>query len=100
MKFKSINTSTEISNVKVINSLKKGDGKILLGILPYVEEKVSRHITLNISPNELSTDEDLLGDYNIWLDLDIYQAELFGKKILELVENRKEFLNFEMKKVI
>ena len=57
-------------------------------ITTYVEEKQTKHITFNITENNIDTD-----DFNLWLDIDVYQAELLAKKILRLVEDRKEFMS-------
>jgi len=57
-------------------------------VTAYVEEKQTKHITFNITENNIDSD-----NFNLWLDIDIYQAELLAKKILCLVEDRKVFMS-------
>lgn len=87
MKFTAINTNLDITNTIAIEAMMK-KGKIFpLEISAYIEEEnLSRHITLNISP-DIETE-----GFDIWLDLDIYQAELLSRKLQILVSNRKKFL--------
>lgn len=54
----------------------------------YVEESSTKYITINICENKPDSD-----DFNLWLDVDIFQAELFAKKILKLVADRKSYMN-------
>lgn len=54
----------------------------------YAEESSTKYITINICENKLDSD-----DFNLWLDVDIFQAELFAKKILKLVADRKSYMN-------
>lgn len=54
----------------------------------YVEQSGTKYITINICENNLDSD-----DFNLWLDVDIFQAELFAKKILKLVADRKSYMN-------
>jgi len=57
-------------------------------VTAYIEEKQTKHITFNITENNIDSD-----NFNLWLDIDIYQAELLAKKILCLVEDRKVFMS-------
>ena len=92
MKFTSINTNLDITNDIAIKAIKKKEKIFPLEISAYIEEeKLSRHITLNISP-DIETD-----GFDIWLDLDICQAELLAMKIKELCINRRKFLLNKMK---
>ena len=92
MKFTAINTSLDITNDIAIKAIKKKEKIFPLEISAYIEEeKLSRHITLNISP-DIETD-----GFDIWLDLDICQAELLAMKIKELCINRRKFLLNKMK---
>lgn len=87
MRITSINTQISIDNNHVVSKIIKNKCKLNLGLNVYIgEEDFDRHISLNIDDTEVN-------GFDIWLDIDIYQAELLGKKILELVENRKQFLN-------
>lgn len=92
MRFTSINTNLDITDEEIIEAINK-KGKIsFLDICTYIEEEeISRHITFNIC-NDIDK-----GGFDIWIDLDIYQAELFAKNILLLVENRKKFLENKLK---
>ncbi len=56
----------------------------------YVEEKDTKYITLSIS-DEICMYED--NNFDLWLDLDIYQAELLAKKLMILVEDRKKYMS-------
>lgn len=91
MKFTSINTNLDITNDVAIKAIKKKEKIFPLEISAYIEEDFSRHITLNISP-----DIEIDG-FDIWLDLDICQAELLAMKIKELCINRRKFLLNKMK---
>jgi hypothetical protein len=92
MKFTSINTNLDITNKTAIKAINKKDKIFPLEISAYIEEEnFSRHITLNISP-DIETD-----GFDIWLDLDICQAELLAMKIKELCINRRKFLINKMK---
>lgn len=87
MRITSINTQISIDNNHVVSKIIKNKCNLNLGLNVYIgEEDLDRHISLNIDDTEVN-------GFDIWLDIDIYQAELLGKKILELVENRKQFLN-------
>lgn len=65
----------------------KIDSKETLRLNAYVEEKSSRHITIHMSP-----DPERFETFDVWLDIDIYQAEVLGKGILALVEQRKKYI--------
>jgi hypothetical protein len=92
MKFTSINTNLDITNKTAIKAINKKDKIFPLEISAYIEEELfSRHITLNISP-DIETE-----GFDIWLDLDICQAELLAMKIKELCINRRKFLINKMK---
>lgn len=87
MRFTAINTNIGIESERILNEIKKRECKLNLDIVAYIgEEDYDRHITLNICP-EIETN-----GFDIWLDLDIYQAELLAKKLEQLVMNRKRFL--------
>ncbi len=93
MRITTINSTYTITDEKTLENISKGEKIYNLEITAYIEEESrSRHITLNISPNSSITEQ-----VDIWLDIDIYQAELLGKKILQLVENRKEYLEAKLK---
>ena len=88
MKFTTINSLINITQPDVLEKINKGETKIDLTIHPYIEEEsCSRHISLLISRDSSSEQ-----DCDIYLDLDIYQAELLSKKLEQLVWNRKKFL--------
>ena len=91
MKIIPINTTCTITDKKTLEKIDKQEEIYNLEISAYVEESFTRHITLNISP-----DGDHHDGFDIWLDVDIYQAELLGKKILQLVENRKQYLQSKL----
>ena len=84
-KFEPINTAVDIQENIYMKSKKD---KIELVLSAYVEEKSSKYITLNITENIMDAD-----DFNIWLDLDIFQAELLALKLKKLVEDRKMFMS-------
>ena len=93
MKFTTINSLINITQHDVLEEINSGSSKIDLTIHPYIEEEsYSRHITLLIS-RDSSSDQDC----DIYLDLDIYQAELLAHKLHSLVHNRKVFLKSKMK---
>ncbi|WP_016988499.1 hypothetical protein [Flavobacterium sp. ACAM 123] len=88
MRFTTINSKLSIDDENALEKLRKKEGIYPLGISAYIqEESFSRHITLNICP-----DIEING-FDIWLDLDIYQAELLARKIDQLVSNRMAFLD-------
>jgi len=92
MKFTTINSLINITQPDVLEEINSGSSKIDLTIHPYIEEEsYSRHISLLIS-RKLDTDQDC----DIYLDLDIYQAELLAHKLHSLVHNRKVFLKSKM----
>lgn len=84
-KFTPINTAVDIQNETYLKSKKNN---IELCLSAYIEQKGTKYITLNISENLLDSD-----DFNIWLDLDIFQAELLALKLKKLVEDRKMFMS-------
>ena len=84
-KFEPINTAVDIQEETYLKSKNKN---IDLCLSAYIEEKSSRHITINITENLMYCD-----DFNIWLDMDVFQAELLAKKLLLLVEDRKIFMS-------
>ena len=90
MKIIPINTTCTITDKKTLEKIDKQEEIYNLEISAYVEESFTRHITLNISP-DIETE-----GFDIFLDVDIYQAELLGKKILQLVENRKQYLETKL----
>lgn len=80
MRFTAINTSIAIDSKRILKEME-------LGINAYIgEEDIDRHISINICP------DDGINGFDIWMDLDIYQAELLSKKLEQLVWNRKKFL--------
>lgn len=91
MKFTTINSLINITDDNVLGEINKGETHIDLSISAHVEESDTRYITLNIT-RDTTSDED----FDIYLDIDIYQAELFAKKIQSLVNERKLFLKNEM----
>jgi hypothetical protein len=92
MRITTINSTYTITDEKTLENISKGEKIHNLEITAYIEEESrSRHITLNISPNN-----SIIEQVDIWLDVDIYQAELLGKKILQLVENRKQYLEAKL----
>jgi hypothetical protein len=84
-RFTPINTAIDIQEKTYFKSKKD---KIELVLSAYIEEKSSKHITINITEDIMDTD-----DFNIWLDLDIFQAELLSIKLKKLVEDRKYFMS-------
>jgi len=91
MKFTAINTKVDIENDLAIKAITEKTDIFDLEISAYIEEEnYSRHITINISP-DIETD-----GFDIWLDLDIYQAELLAWKLKQLVKNRKQFLESKL----
>ena len=89
MRIKAMNTICTITDKSTLENINKGEQIFDLDISAYIEEDLfSRHITLSICP-----DGDCHDGFDIWLDVDIYQAELLGKKLLQLVENRKKFFD-------
>jgi hypothetical protein len=90
MKIIPINTTCTITDKKTLEKIDKQEKIYNLEISAYVEESFTRHITLNISP-DIETE-----GFDIFLDVDIYQAELLGKRILQLVENRKQYLETKL----
>lgn len=90
MKIIPINTTCTITDKKTLEKIDKQEEIYNLEISAYVEESFTRHITLNISP-DIETE-----GFDIFLDVDIYQAELLGKRILQLVENRKQYLETKL----
>lgn len=91
MKFTSINSLFNITDDRILKGIIKGNESASLSISAYIEEDHTRHITLWIS-SEQTTDDDC----DVYLDLDIYQAELFAKKLQSLVDDRKMFLEKKM----
>ena len=92
MKFTTINSLINITQHDVLEEINSGSSEIDLTIHPYIEEEsYSRHISLLIS-RDSSSDQDC----DIYLDLDIYQAELLAHKLHSLVHNRKVFLKSKM----
>ena len=92
MKFTATNTNLDITNTIAIDAIMKKEKIFPLEISAYIEEEnFSRHISLNISP-DIETE-----GFDIWLDLDICQAELLAMKIKELCINRRKFLLNKMK---
>jgi len=82
-----LNTNLDVCE-EVISLLVEKKYKPEFVITAYVEEKQTKHITFNITENNIDSD-----DFNLWLDIDIYQAELLAKKILCLVAERKKFMS-------
>ena len=96
MKFTTINSLISITQDDVLEKINKGETNIDLTIHTYIEEEsCSRHISLLIS-RDSSSDQDC----DIYLDLDIYQAELLAHKLHSLVHNRKVFLKSKMNEKI
>lgn len=91
MKIIPTNTTCTITDKQTLEKITKGEKIYNLEISACVEESFTRHITLNISP-----DGDYHDGFDIWLDVDVYQAELLGKKILQLVKNRKQYLQSKL----
>ena len=87
MRFTAINTSIAIDSKRILKELETNKCELELGINAVVgEEDIDRHISINICP------DDGINGFDIWMDLDIYQAELLSKKLEQLVWNRKKFL--------
>jgi hypothetical protein len=92
MRITAINTNISIDSKRILKQLKNNKCKLDLGINAYIgEEEFDRHISINVCP------DDSVNGFDIWLDLDIYQAELLSKKLDELVMNRKRFLLDKMR---
>jgi hypothetical protein len=89
MRIKAINTAIGIDDKSIIEDIQKNECKLNLSICAYIGEDFDRHISFNI-------DEEDVNGFDIWMDIDIYQAELLGKKILQLVENRKQYLEAKL----
>ena len=89
MRIKAINTVIAIDNKCIVEEIQKNQCKLNLSIHAYIAEDFDRYISFNI-------DEESLDGFDIWMDIDIYQAELLGKKILQLVENRKQYLEAKL----
>ena len=90
--FKDYYCDTLILKQQLIQSIKPyNECKLNLSIYAYIGEDFDRHISFNI-------DEEDVNGFDIWMDIDIYQAELLGKKILQLVENRKQYLEAKFNK--
>lgn len=90
MRIKAINTQIGIDDKSIIEQIQKNECELNLSICAYIGEDFDRHISFNI-------DEEDVNGFDIWMDIDIYQAELLGKRILQLVENRKEYLEAKLK---
>ena len=87
MRFTAINTSIAIDSKRILKEMETNKCELGLGINAYIgEEDIDRHISINICP------DDGINGFDIWMDLDIYQAELLSKKLEQLVWNRKKFL--------
>ena len=87
MRFTAINTSIAIDSKRILKEMETNKCGFELGINAYIgEEDIDRHISINICP------DDSINGFDIWMDLDIYQAELLSKKLEQLVWNRKKFL--------
>ena len=80
---KPISTAIDIQEEFYIKTKKN---KPELVLLPYIEEKSSNFITINI------TDDLGVDDFNLWLDIDICQAELLAKKLQLLIDDRKKYM--------
>jgi len=91
MKFTTINSLINITDENILKEINKGEAHLDLSISAYVEESHTRHITFIVT-NDSSSDLDC----DIYLDMDIYQAELFAKKLQSLVDERKLFLETKM----
>lgn len=89
MRIKAINTAIGIDNKSIIEKIQKNECKLNLSIHAYIAEDFDRYISFNI-------DEEDVNGFDIWMDIDIYQAELLGKRILQLVENRKQYLEAKL----
>lgn len=81
---KPISTAIDIQE-KFYNETKKNKPDLILRT--YIEEKTSKHITINITNDILYEDE-----FNLWLDIDICQAELLAKKLQLLIDDRKKYM--------
>lgn len=93
MRFTSIKSSLSIEDESIIAKINdKGYLDTELTISASVEQSGTRYISFWI--NHESSSEDAL---DIYLDLDIYQAELFAKKLQSLVDERKMYLENKMK---
>ena len=55
----------------------------------YIEDRFSKHITINITRN-IVTEED--SEFDLWIDIDICQAEVFAKKLQILIDDRKKIM--------
>ena len=89
MRIKAINTVIAIDNECIVEEIQKNQCKLNLSIHAYIAEDFDRYISFNI-------DQEDVNGFDIWMDIDIYQAELLGKKILQLVENRKQYLEAKL----
>lgn len=81
---KPFSTAIDIQE-KFYNETKKNKSELILRT--YIEEKTSKHITINITNDTLYEDE-----FNLWLDIDICQAELLAKKLQLLIDDRKKYM--------
>ena len=81
---KPIYTAIDIQE-EFYNNIKKTKQDLVL--IPYVDEKSSKFITINITDDNLHSD-----DFNLWLDIDICQAELLAKKLQILIDDRKKYM--------
>lgn len=81
---KPVNTAIDIQE-DYYNNIKKTNPDLVL--IPYIEEKSSKFISINITDDNLYCD-----DFNLWLDIDICQAELLAKKLQMLIDDRKKYM--------
>ena len=83
---KSIKPISTVIDIQEEFYIKTKKNKPELVLLPYIEEKSSNFITINI------TDDLGVDDFNLWLDIDICQAELLAKKLQLLIDDRKKYM--------
>ena len=81
---KPISTTIDIQE-DFYNKTKKNKPDIILRT--YIEENSSKFITINITSDSSYEDE-----FNLWLDIDICQAELLAKKLQLLIDDRKKYM--------
>ena len=98
MKIKPKNTIIDINDCEFNRNIMKGkeEKNTPLLLSAYIEEELySEHITINICPDP----EVLDGGFDIFLDYDVYQAELLMKRLKFLIDNRKKFIEKDLEKL-
>ena len=98
MNIKPINTIIDVNDCKFTKNIIKGkeEKNTPLLLTAYIEDdSVDEHITINICPDP----EVLDGGFDIWIDYDLYHAELLMKRLKFLIDNRKKFIEKDIKKL-